>query len=38
MNKLLAIASAAVLLQTASMAQAYVGFNINVGGPPIVIA
>jgi hypothetical protein len=39
MRKLLAVASAAVLLQTASMAQAAdIGFSINVGGPPIVVS
>jgi len=39
MRKLIAIASAAILFQTVSMAQAAdVSFNINVGGPPIVIA
>jgi hypothetical protein len=39
MRKLLAFASAVVLFQTASMAQAAnIGFSINVGGPPIVIS
>ena len=38
MRKLLAVASAVVLLQTASMAQAGISFNINVGGPPIVVS
>jgi len=39
MRKLLAVASAVVLFQTASMAQAAdISFNINVGGPPIVIS
>ena len=39
MKKLLAVASAVVLFQAASMAQAAnISFNINVGGPPIVIA
>jgi hypothetical protein len=39
MRKLLAVASAVVLFQTASMAQAGgLSFNINVGGPPIVIS
>ena len=38
MRKLLAVASAVFLLQTASMAQAGIGFSINVGGPPVVIA
>lgn len=38
MRKLLAVASAVVLFGTASMAQADVSFNINVGGPPIVIS
>jgi hypothetical protein len=37
MRKLLAVTSAVVLFGTASMAQA-VSFNINVGGPPIVIS
>jgi hypothetical protein len=37
MKKLLAVASAVVLFGVASMAQADVGFSINVGGPPIVI-
>ena len=39
MRKQLAVAAAVVLLQTASMAQAGgISFNINVGGPPIVIS
>ena len=39
MRKLLAVAAAVALLQTASMAQASgISFNINVGGPPIVIS
>jgi len=39
MRKLLAVASAVVLFGTASMAQADgLSFNINVGGPPIVIS
>ena len=38
MRKLLAVAAAVALLQTASMAQAGISFNINVGGPPIVIS
>lgn len=39
MNKFLAVASAVVLLQTASMAQAAnVNFRINVGGPSVVIS
>ena len=39
MKKLLAVASAVALLQTASMAQAGgLSFNINVGGPAIVIS
>jgi hypothetical protein len=39
MKRLLAVASAAFLLQTASMVQAAdLGFSINVGGPPIVIS
>lgn len=38
MKKLLAIAAAMVLLQTASMAQANdFSFSINVGGPPVVV-
>jgi hypothetical protein len=37
MRKLLAVASAVVLFQTASVAQAGISFSINVGGPPIVI-
>lgn len=39
MRKLLAVASAVVLFGTASMAQAdSISFNINVGGPPVVIS
>ena len=39
MRRLMAVASAVVLFQAASMAQAAdVSFSINVGGPPIVIA
>jgi len=38
MKKMLAVAAAVVLLQAASSAQAGVSFNINVGGPPIVVA
>jgi len=39
MRKLLALASTLVLFQTASMARAAdISFNINVGGPPIVIS
>jgi hypothetical protein len=39
MRKLMAVASAVVLFQAASMAQAAdVSFSINVGGPPIVIS
>ena len=39
MRKLLAVASAVVLFQAASMAQAAdVSFSINVGGPPIMIS
>ncbi|OGU04915.1 MAG: hypothetical protein A2075_02215 [Geobacteraceae bacterium GWC2_58_44] len=39
MIKLLAVAFAVVLFQTASMAQASdVSFRINVGGPPVVIS
>jgi hypothetical protein len=38
MKKLFAVAAAVVLILTASMAQADVGFSINVGGPPIVIS
>lgn len=39
MIKLLAVASAVILLQTASVAQASdLSFRINVGGPSIVIA
>jgi hypothetical protein len=39
MRKLLAVASAVVLFQTASVAQAAdISFSINVGGPPIVIS
>jgi hypothetical protein len=39
MRKLLAIASAVFLFQAASMAQASdFSFNINVGGPPVVIS
>lgn len=38
MRKLIAVASALALLQTASVAQAQgVSFSINVGGPPIVV-
>jgi len=39
MRKLMAVAVAAVLLQGASVAQAVgLNFNINVGGPPIVVS
>jgi hypothetical protein len=39
MRKLLAVASAVVLFQTAPVAQAAdISFGINVGGPPIVIS
>jgi hypothetical protein len=39
MRKFLAVASAVVLFQAASMAQAAdISFGINVGGPPIVIS
>ena len=39
MKKLVAVAAAAFLFQTAAAAQASnVSFSINVGGPPIVIA
>ena len=38
MKKILVVASAVVLFGTASMAQAGIGFSINVGGPPIVIS
>jgi hypothetical protein len=38
MRKVLAVASAVVLFGTASMAHSYVGFSINVGGPPIVVS
>ena len=39
MRRLLAVAAAAVLLQTASMAQASdLSFSINVGGPPVVLS
>ena len=39
MKRFLMVASAAVLFQTASMAQADgISFNINVGGPPIVVS
>ena len=39
MRKLLAVASAVLLLQTASIAQAgELSFNINVGGPPMVVS
>lgn len=39
MKKLLAVASAVVLFQAASMAQAAdISFRINVGGPSVVIA
>jgi hypothetical protein len=39
MRILIAVASAVVLFQTASIAQAAnISFSINVGGPPIVIA
>lgn len=37
MKKLIAVAACAVLLQTVTVAQAGVNFNINVGGPPITI-
>jgi len=39
MRKLMVVASAVVMFQTASVAQAGgISFNINVGGPPIVIS
>ena len=39
MRKLMAVAAAVVLFQTASVVQAAgISFNINVGGPPIVIS
>ena len=39
MRTLLTVASAVVLFGTASMAQANgISFNLNVGGPPIVIS
>jgi len=39
MRKLMAVAAAAVLFQTASLVQAAdVSFSINVGGPPIMIS
>jgi len=38
MKTLLALISAVVLFQTVSVAQADVGFSINVGGPPIVVS
>jgi hypothetical protein len=38
MRKLMAVAAAVVLLQGVSVAQAEVSFNINVGGPPIVVS
>jgi hypothetical protein len=38
MRKLMAVASAVVLFQTASVAQANISFSINVGGPPIIIS
>jgi len=39
MRKLMAMAAAVVLLQGASAAQAVgISFNINVGGPPIVVS
>lgn len=39
MRKFIALAAAVVLIQAASMARAAdISFNINVGGPPIVIA
>ena len=39
MKKLLIMASAVFLFQAASMAQAAdIGFSINVGGPPVVMA
>jgi hypothetical protein len=38
MKKLMAVAAAVVLFQGASAAQAGVSFNINVGGPPIVVS
>ena len=39
MRKLLAVASAVFLFQTASMVQAAdIGLSINVGGPPIVVS
>lgn len=38
MRKLMAVASAVILLQAASAAQAGISFSINVGGPPIVVA
>jgi hypothetical protein len=37
MKKLLTIASALFLFQTASLAQADFSFNVNVGGPPVVV-
>ncbi|KAB0670312.1 hypothetical protein F6V30_09160 [Oryzomonas sagensis] len=38
MRKLLAAAAAVALLQAAPAAWAGISFNINVGGPPVVIA
>lgn len=38
MKKLITVIAAAVLIQSASLAQAQISFNINVGGPPVVIA
>ncbi|KAA0894186.1 hypothetical protein [Oryzomonas rubra] len=38
MKKLLAAAAAVALLQAAPAAWAGISFNINVGGPPVVIA
>jgi len=38
MRRLLVVASAMFLFQSASLAQADVSFRINVGGPPIVIS
>lgn len=38
MRKLVAAAAAVVLLHGAAAAQVGVGFNINVGGPPIMVA
>lgn len=38
MKTLFALVSALVLFQTASVAQADIGFSINVGGPEIVVS